>query len=63
MAQIITYGTIAPLLELLRQDQLHPDAFDNQQAQTADLRERSRPFGLIGLSHQNSKDKLQQRKF
>ena len=48
-------ATSRAFLELLRQDQLHPDAFDNQQAQTADLRERSRPFGLIGLSHQNLK--------
>ena len=48
-------ATSRAFLELLRQDQLHPDAFDNQQAQTADLRKRSRPFGLIGLSHQNLK--------
>ena len=48
-------ATSRVFLELLRQDQLHPEAFDNQQAQTADLRERSRPFGLIGLSHQNLK--------
>ena len=48
-------ATSRAFLELLRQDQLHPDAFDNQQAQTADLRERSRPFVLIGLSHQNLK--------
>ena len=48
-------ATSRAFLELLRQDQLHPDAFDNQQAQTTDLRERSRPFRLIGLSHQNLK--------
>jgi len=48
-------ATSRAFLELLRQDQLHPDAFDNQQAQTVDLRARSRPFGLIGLSHQNLK--------
>ena len=48
-------ATSRAFLELLRQDQLHPDAFDNQQAQTVDLRERSRPFRLIGLSHQNLK--------
>jgi DNA polymerase III subunit alpha len=48
-------ATSRAFLELLRQDQLHPNAFDNQQAQTADLRKRSRPFGLIGLSHQNLK--------
>ena len=48
-------ATSRAFLELLRQDQLHPDAFDNQQAQTVDLRTRSRPFGLIGLSHQNLK--------
>lgn len=48
-------ATSRAFLELLRQDQLHPDAFDNQQAQTVDLRELSRPFGLIGLTHQNLK--------
>ena len=48
-------ATSRVFLELLRQDQLHPDAFDNQPAQTADLRERSSAFGLIGLSHQNLK--------
>ena len=48
-------ATSRAFLELLRQDQLHPDTFDNQQAQTVDLRERSRPFDLIGLSHQNLK--------
>ena len=48
-------ATSRAFLELLRKDALHPDAFDNQQAQTVDLRERSRPFGLIGLSHQNLK--------
>lgn len=48
-------ATSRAFLELLRQDQLHPDAFDNQQTQTVDLRERSRPFGLIGLTHQNLK--------
>jgi DNA polymerase-3 subunit alpha len=48
-------ATSRAFLELLRQDQLHPDAFDHQQAQTVDLRERSRPFGLIGLTHQNLK--------
>ena len=48
-------ATSRAFLELLRQDQLHPNAFDNQQAQTADLRKRSRPIGLIGLSHQNLK--------
>jgi DNA polymerase-3 subunit alpha len=48
-------ATSRAFLELLRQDQLHPDVFDNQQAQTVDLRERSRPFGLIGLTHQNLK--------
>ena len=48
-------ATSRVFLELLRQDQLHPDAFDNQPSQTADLRERSLTFGLIGLSHQNLK--------
>ena len=48
-------ATSRAFLELLRQDQLHPEAFDNQEAQTVDLRERSRPFGLIGLTHQNLK--------
>ena len=48
-------ATSRAFLELLRQDQLHPDTFENQQAQTVDLRERSRPFDLIGLSHQNLK--------
>ena len=48
-------ATSRAFLELLRKDQLHPDAFDNQQAQTVNLRERIRPFGLIGLSHQNLK--------
>ncbi|MGB0366521.1 MAG: DNA polymerase III subunit alpha [Flavobacteriaceae bacterium] len=48
-------ATSRAFLELLRQDQLHPDAFDNQQTQTVDLRERSRPFRLIGLTHKNLK--------
>ena len=48
-------ATSRAFLELLRKDQLHPDAFDNQQTQTVDLRERSRPFRLIGLTHKNLK--------
>ena len=43
-------------LELLRKDNLHPEAFDNQQAQTLEIREISTPFKLIGLSHQNLKE-------
>ena len=43
-------------LELLRKDNLHPEVFDNQQAQTLEIREISTPFKLIGLSHQNLKE-------
>ncbi len=48
-------ATSRAFLELLRQNQLHPKAFDNHQAQTVDLRERTTPFQLIGLKHQNLK--------
>ena len=48
-------ATSRAFLELLRQDQLHPPAFDTQQAQTLELRERTSAFRLIGLSHQNLK--------
>ena len=43
-------------LELLRKDNLHPEVFENQQAQTLEIREISTPFKLIGLSHQNLKE-------
>ena len=43
-------------LELLRKDILHPEVFDNQQAQTLEIREMRTPFKLIGLSHQNLKE-------
>ena len=43
-------------LELLRKDNLHPEVFDNQQAQTLEIREISTPFKLIGLSHQHLKE-------
>ncbi|MGB2397740.1 MAG: DNA polymerase III subunit alpha [Flavobacteriaceae bacterium] len=49
-------ATTRVFLELLRQDLLHPEAFDNQAAQTLHLRERTMPFERIGLSHQNLKE-------
>ncbi len=49
-------ATSRAFLELLRQDQLHPAAFDNQQAETIVLREKNKAFGLIGLKHQNLKE-------
>ena len=49
-------ATSRVFLELLRQDQLHPKAFENQQMQTVGLKERKVPFVLIGLSHQNLKE-------
>ena len=48
-------ATSRAFLELLRQNQLHPQSFDNQQAQTLELCEQTTPFGLIGLKHQNLK--------
>ena len=49
-------ATSRAFLELLRQNKLHPNAFDNQQSQTLDIREKNTPFELIGLSHQNLKE-------
>ena len=49
-------ATSRAFLELLRQDKIHPKAFDNQAVQTAKLKEVTSPFDLIGLTHQNLKE-------
>ena len=49
-------ATSRAFLELLRQDKIHPKAFDNQAVQTAKLKEVTSPFNLIGLTHQNLKE-------
>ena len=49
-------ATSRAFLELLRQDKIHPKAFDNQAVQTAKLKEVTSPFDLIGLMHQNLKE-------
>ena len=48
-------ATSRAFLELLRQNKIHPSAFDNQIEQTSLLRQRQQAFSLIGLSHQNLK--------
>ena len=48
-------ATTRAFLELLRQNKIHPSAFDNQIEQTSLLRQRHQAFSLIGLSHQNLK--------
>ena len=49
-------ATSRAFLELLRKDELHPSAFDNQAAQTTAIKAISTPFRLIGLHHQNLKE-------
>ena len=49
-------ATSRAFLELLRQDKIHPKAFDNQAVQTTKLKEVTSPFDLIGLTHQNLKE-------
>ena len=49
-------ATSRAFLELLRQDLLHPNVFENQAVQTADLRAKPQAFTLIGLRHQNLKE-------
>ena len=49
-------ATSRAFLELLRQDKIHPKAFDNKAVQTAKLKEVTSPFDLIGLTHQNLKE-------
>jgi len=49
-------ATSRAFLELLRQDKIHPKAFDNHAVQTAKLKEVTSPFDLIGLTHQNLKE-------
>ena len=48
-------ATSRAFLELLRRDALHPEAFTDFAAQTAELRLQERPFALVGLTHQNLK--------
>ena len=48
-------ATSRAFLELVRQDKIHPAAYNNQVEQTRLLRSRQQPFAPIGLSHQNLK--------
>ncbi len=48
-------ATSRAFFELLRQDKLHPTAYDNLKIQTADIKERTSVFELVGISHQNLK--------
>jgi len=47
-------ATTRVFLELLRTGQLHPQAFENQEVQTEDIKTHA-PFRLIGLKHPNLK--------
>ena len=47
-------ATTRAFLELLRQQKIHPKAFENQAFQTEELKAQA-PFKAIGLSHQNLK--------
>jgi DNA polymerase-3 subunit alpha len=49
-------ATSRAFLELLRKDQLHPKSFENQAAQTIEIKARRTPFSPIGLSHENLKE-------
>ena len=42
-------ATSRAFLELLRLDKLHPEAFDNGEANTIDISKKNTPFKLIGL--------------
>ena len=48
-------ATSRTFLELLRQDKLHPIAFNKLEIQTVEIRERNTVFELVGISHQNLK--------
>ena len=48
-------ATSRAFLELLRRDELHPEGFADQFNLTQPLQERTTPFALIGLDHQNLK--------
>ena len=48
-------ATSRAFLELLRTNQLHPDAFENPQVQINELSQQASPFKLIGLTHLNLK--------
>ena len=49
-------ATTRAFLELLRKDQIHPNAYENQADQTREIKQIATPFRLIGLSHQNLKE-------
>ena len=48
-------ATTRAFLELLRRDELHPEVLADQFNLTQPLQERTTPFALIGLDHQNLK--------
>ncbi len=48
-------ATSRTFLELLRQDKLHPIAFNKLEIQTVEIKERNTVFELVGISHQNLK--------
>ena len=48
-------ATSRAFLELLRRDELHPEVLADQFNLTQPLQERTTPFALIGLDHQNLK--------
>ena len=52
-------ATTRALFELLRKEFIHPNAFDNQDLQTQDLKAQP-PFKSAGLSHQNLKKASEQ---
>ena len=54
-------ATTRAFLELLRQEKIHPKAFENQAFQTEALKAQT-PFKSIGLSHQNLKKASQKLK-
>jgi DNA polymerase-3 subunit alpha len=54
-------ATTRAFLELLRQEKIHPKAFENQANQTEALKAQT-PFKSIGLSHQNLKKASQKLK-